>query len=142
MNYNRVILVGRITQDPEMKASTSGTQIVNFSLAVNRYAKDQQQQADFFRIVCFGKNAEFMSAYIKKGRLLLVEGSLRNNSWQDKDGNKRITTEIVANRIQPLDKRNEIPEEIPSENLSDEMLPPDGNPNSQKYGDDSDEVPF
>jgi single-strand DNA-binding protein len=140
VNYNRVILVGRITQDPEMKATTGGAEVVNFSLAVNRYSKDQQQ-ADFFRIVCFGKNAEFVKSYVKKGRLLLVEGSLRNNSWQDRDGNKRITTEIIANRVQPLEKRTEEPGEVPPEDLQSGNLPSEDDGLASGNG-DSDEVPF
>ncbi len=105
MNYNKVILVGRITHDPELKATTNGTEIVNFQLAVDRYGKDKQ--ADFFRIVCFGKTAEFVSTYVTKGRLLLIDGKLRSNSWQDNTGQKRNTVEVTANRVELMDKRGE-----------------------------------
>ncbi len=141
MNYNKVILVGRITHDPELKATTSGTEIVNFQLAVNRYGKDNK--ADFFRIVCFGKTAEFVSTYVTKGRLLLVEGSLRNNVWQDNTGQKRSSVEITANRVELMEKRGgapaaqNFPEKSEDENVSDINANEDiDNPG------ESDEIPF
>jgi len=103
--YNKVILVGRITYEPEMKTTTNGTEVVDFQLAVNRYGKDQQ--ADFFKVVCFGKTAEFMSNYVTKGKLLLVDGSLRNSIWQDKSGQERSRVEIIASRIRSLSKKDE-----------------------------------
>lgn len=141
MNYNKVILVGRITHDPELKATTSGTEIVNFQLAVNRYGKDNK--ADFFRIVCFGRTAEFVSTYVTKGRLLLVEGSLRNNVWQDNAGQKRNSVEITANRVELMEKRGETPaaQNFP-ENPKDESVT-DINANDDiDNPNESDEIPF
>ncbi|WP_036225952.1 single-stranded DNA-binding protein [Mesoaciditoga lauensis] len=142
MNYNKVILVGRITHDPELKATTSGTEIVNFQLAVNRYGKDKQ--ADFFRIVCFGRSAEFVSTYVKKGTLLLVEGSLRNNVWEDSTGQKRSNTEIIANRVEIMEKKGSntfeeapsTPDEEPEEDI------PEINEGEELEGDEGDEIPF
>jgi single-strand DNA-binding protein len=143
LNYNKVILVGRITHDPELKATTSGTEIVNFQLAVNRYGKDKQ--ADFFRVVCFGRSAEFLSTYVRKGMLLLVEGSLRNNVWEDNMGQKRSSTEIVANRVELMEKRGNTFNETPSDAGTEEEVEediPDINEGEDLEGDDSDEIPF
>jgi len=144
LNYNKVILVGRITHDPELKATTSGTEIVNFQLAVNRYGRDKQ--ADFFRIVCFGKSAEFVSTYVKKGTLLLVEGALRNNVWEDSMGQKRNTMEIIANRVEIMEKKGssapfeETGRDIDESSESEDI--PEINDGEELEGDDSDEIPF
>jgi single-strand DNA-binding protein len=141
VNYNKVILVGRITQDPQMRTGNSGNEVVTFSIAVNRNYSKEDKQTDFFRIVCFGKNAEFVVSYIKKGRLLLVDGSLRNNSWTDKEGKQRVTTEIVANRVQPLDKKNgaiEGTQDVPSE----DQLPSLDEGNVDSSQDEDNDVPF
>ncbi len=142
MNYNKVILIGRITQDPQMRMGNSGNEVVTFNIAVNRNYSKEDKQTDFFRIVCFGKNAEFVASYIKKGRLLLVDGSLRNNSWTDKEGKQRVTTEIMASKIQPLDKKNSIAEE--TQNISSEdQLPSldEGDIDSSSQDEDND-IPF
>ncbi len=147
MNYNKVILVGRITHDPELRATISGTEVVNFQLAVNRYGKDQQ--ADFFRIVCFGKTAEFVNNYVTKGRLLLVEGSLRNNVWQDSSGQKRSTVEVIANRVEFMEKRgdtatSQAPYESPTdvESKIEEPIPEINDENDDDNPEESDEIPF
>ncbi len=142
MNYNKVILVGRITHDPELRATISGTEVVNFRLAVNRYGKDQQ--ADFFKIVCFGKTAEFVSNYVTKGRLLLVEGSLRNNVWQDNTGQKRSSVEIIANRVEFMEKRGATPAEENNKEFepeSEEPIPEINDEGNDNPG-ESDEIPF
>jgi len=143
VNYNKVILVGRITHDPELKVTTSGTEVVNFQLAVNRYGKDQK--ADFFRIVCFGKTAEFVNNYVTKGRLLLVEGSLRNNVWQDNTGQKRSSIEVMANRVQPMEKHGATPS--PEKNNEEFKAEPEGlipeiNDEDDDNPEKSDEIPF
>lgn len=140
MNYNKVILVGRITQDPQMRTGNSGNEVVTFNIAVNRNYSKEDKQTDFFRIVCFGKNAEFVVSYIKKGRLLLIDGSLRNNSWTDKEGKQRVTTEIIAGRVQPLDKKNgaEETQDISSEDQSPSL---DEGDIDSSQGEDND-VPF
>ncbi len=122
MNYNKVILVGRITHDPELRATPSGTEVVNFQLAVNRYGRDKQ--ADFFRIACFGRTAEFVSSYVKKGTLLLVEGSLRTNVWQDSAGQKRSTVEINANRVEIMEKKGTSNQDF-DERIDEEIAPSD-----------------
>ncbi len=140
MNYNKVILVGRITQDPQMRTGNSGNEVVTFNIAVNRNYSKEDKQTDFFRVVCFGKNAEFVVSYIKKGRLLLVDGSLRNNSWTDKEGKQRVTTEIVASKIQPLDKKNGAEE---TQDISSEgQLPSLDEGDTDSFQDEDNDVPF
>ena len=105
ISYNKVVLVGRLTRDPETKFAASGTQIATFSLAVDRdYPKDSNE-ADFIRIVTFGKTAEFVGNYLLKGRLILVEGSLRINKWE-KDGEKKQNAEVVASNIRFLEAKS------------------------------------
>jgi len=103
MYLNKVMLYGNLTRDPEMKALPSGMQVTNFSIATNRVYKDRdgnrQEQADFHNIVVFGRQAETVSQYLKKGSAAYVEGRLQTRSW-DKDGVKHYRTEVVADRVQ------------------------------------------
>lgn len=105
MNLNKVILVGRVTKDPEQKALPSGIAISTFSLATNKVYTDKnsekQETAEFHNILFFGKQAEVVGSYVKKGYLLLVEGRLQTRSWEDKEtGKKMYRTEIVGESLQ------------------------------------------
>jgi len=104
VNLNKVILVGRLTRDPELKALPSGQQVCSFGLATGRFFNDKsgqrQQQTEFHNIVLFGKLAEISSQYLKKGSLAMIEGRLQTRKWQDNQGNQRSRTEIVAERMQ------------------------------------------
>lgn len=105
MNFNKVILVGRLTRDPEIKVLPSGQQVANFGLATDRFYTDKtsgqrQQKTEFHNIVMFGKLAEIASQYLKKGGLALIEGRLQTRDWQDAAGTKRYRTEIVAESMQ------------------------------------------
>jgi len=104
MNLNKVILVGRLTRDPETRALPSGQSVTSFGLATDRFFTDKsgkkQQQTEFHNIVLFGRLAEIASQYLTKGSLVLIEGRLQTRSWQDATGNKRYRTEIVAERLQ------------------------------------------
>ena len=104
MNLNKVILVGRLTQDPQMRSLPSGQSVASFGLATDRFFTDKtgekKQQADFHNIVLFGKLAEIASQYSTKGSLVLIEGRLQTRSWKDASGNQRWKTEIVAERLQ------------------------------------------
>ncbi|WP_121514679.1 MULTISPECIES: single-stranded DNA-binding protein [unclassified Petrotoga] len=99
ISYNKVILVGRLTRDPEIRSTMNGNNVANFRLAVDRGTSNNQDGTDFIRIVAFGKQADFASNYLKKGKLILVEGSLHINQWTDRDNIKRETAEIWANRM-------------------------------------------
>jgi len=104
MNLNKVILVGRLTQDPQMRSLPSGQNVASFGLATDRFFTDKtgqkKQQADFHNIVLFGKLAEIASQYSTKGSLVLIEGRLQTRSWKDASGNQRWKTEIIAERLQ------------------------------------------
>lgn len=95
---NKVILIGRLTKDPEVRyTTTNNTLVCGFSLAVNRrFAKEGEQQADFFNIVAWGKLGEFCSKYFTKGQQVAVVGRLQTRNYDDKDGKKVYATEIVA----------------------------------------------
>ncbi|MCK9267580.1 MAG: single-stranded DNA-binding protein [Alkaliphilus sp.] len=99
---NRVILIGRLARDPELRFTQSGKSVANFSVAVNRpFSKDGE--ADFFNIVVWGKIAENCANYLAKGRLVAIEGRLQNRSYETQTGEKRYITEIVANTVKFLD---------------------------------------
>lgn len=102
---NQVILIGRLTRDPELRfIPNSGTAVARFSLAVNReFKKEGQPDADFFNIVVWGKSAENCANYLKKGRLVAVNGNMRNNNYEDKNGVKHYNVEVVANRVEFLE---------------------------------------
>ncbi len=105
MYLNKVILYGNLTRDPELKALPSGSQVAEFAIATNRTYKDKngakQEEVDFHNIVAFGKTAEVIGQYLKKGRPVFVEGRIRTKSWESKDGTgKRYKTEIVLENFQ------------------------------------------
>jgi len=104
MYLNKALIVGNLTRDPEMKALPSGSKVTTFSLATNRVWKDasgtKQESTDFHNIVVFGRQAETVAQYLKKGQSALVEGRIQTRSWEGQDGKKNYRTEIVADRVQ------------------------------------------
>ena len=101
MAFNKVILIGNLTANPELKQTQSGLSVCSFTIAVNRkYNRDGNNEVDFFNIQTWRHQAEFISKHFTKGMPILVCGQLQNRSWTDKDGNKRIATEVVADEIQ------------------------------------------
>lgn len=104
MYLNKAILIGNLTKDPEMKSLPSGIKVSSFSVATNRVWKDKngakQESVDYHNIVVFGKQAEIVSQYLKKGSSILVEGRMQTRSWDDASGKKNYRTEVVADRIQ------------------------------------------
>ena len=103
MYLNKVLLYGNLTRDPELKALPSGQQVASFGLATNRTYKNrdgqQQEQTEFHNIVAFGRTAEVMGQYLKKGRPIYVDGRIQTRSW-DKDGQKQYRTEIIVESFQ------------------------------------------
>ena len=95
MAYNKVILMGRLTASPELRETLNGSSVVNFTLAVDR-GFGEDKQTDFFPIVAWKGTAEAIAKYVDKGQQLLVSGQLQTRSWEDRDGNKRTTTEVLA----------------------------------------------
>lgn len=99
---NKVILMGRLTRDPELRHTQSGTAVTSFSLAVDRDFKDKQtgeKTADFIDIVAWRVTAEFVSRYFAKGRMAVVVGSLQTRNWTDKNGSKRTSVEVIAESV-------------------------------------------
>jgi single-strand DNA-binding protein len=105
-NFNKIILVGRLTRDPEIKYTPQGTQLAKFGLAVSR-AMSKNGETDFFNIVAWQKLAEICGQYLKKGKLVLIEGEVQTRSYETQDGQKRTAFEIVARNMQMLGSRNE-----------------------------------
>ena len=100
MALNKVIIMGNISNDLELKQTTNGTSVCSFNVAVNRYSKDPtEKKVDFLTAVAWQAKAEFVSRYFKKGQAIIVVGRLENREWSDKQGNKRISTEIIAEEI-------------------------------------------
>lgn len=108
-SFNKVILVGRLGQDPKLAYTASGSPVVNFSMATDESFTDQQgtrqERTEWHRIVVFGRQAEMCSNYLAKGRLVLVEGSLQTRQWEDQQGQKRYTTEVKALRVNFMDSK-------------------------------------
>ena len=109
-SFNKVILIGNLTADPELKQTAQGTSVCSFTLAINRRfqrnADQGQPTADFISVVAWRERAEFVHKYFKKGRPLLVCGQLQSRSWTDAQGNKRYATEVVADEITFVENKN------------------------------------
>lgn len=101
MNINKVILMGRLTADPELKMSSSGVPVVRFTVAVNRKQQQgKEQKTDFLNCVAFYKSAEFVSKWFNKGSLIIVFGSVQIDNYKDRDGNSRTSTNILVDEVQ------------------------------------------
>jgi single-strand DNA-binding protein len=111
MSVNKVILVGRLGRDPETRYTGSGQAVANFSLATDESYKDRngerQKRTEWHKIVVWGKQAEIAQQYLKKGSLIFIEGRIQSREWQDKEGQKRTSFEIVANNFRMLGGRAE-----------------------------------
>lgn len=102
---NRVVLIGRLTRDPELRYTPQGTPVASFSLAVDRRpTKSGEKQADFIDIVAWQQTAEFVGSYLTKGRLVAVDGRLQIRDWVAQDGTKRKSAEVVAENVKGLDR--------------------------------------
>ena len=108
---NRIVLMGRLTKKPELRRTQSGVAVTSFSLAVERDYKSQsgEKETDFIDVVAWRSTAEFAAKYLDKGRMAAVTGSLQGRSWKDKDGNKRRSMEVMADRIYFADSKREEP---------------------------------
>ena len=106
---NKIILMGRLTRDPELRRTQSGTAVTSFSLAVDRDFKSQngEKETDFIDIVAWRGTAEFVSKYFTKGRMAVVEGRLQIRDWTDRDGGKRRSAEVVADNVYFGDSRRD-----------------------------------
>lgn len=136
MNLNKVFILGRLTADPQLRTTTNGTQVATFSVATNRVWNDKvsgkREEVEYHNIVVWARQAEIASQFLAKGSLVLVEGRLQTRDWEDKQGQKRKTTEIVADRIQlgpratnqgGQSQRPTPPNQVPSIDVSDAPEP-------------------
>ncbi len=138
-SINKVLLLGNLGRDPELRSTPKGNSVLNFPMATSRRWKDREteevhDETDWHRIVVWGRQAEVLSEYLKKGSQVHVEGRIQTRSWSDSEGAKRYTTEIVASRIQmlgrPEDRRT--PEPVDEPEVPAEPGEPHGN----------DDIPF
>jgi len=123
VNLNKVFILGNLTRDPELRQTPNGQAVCSFAIATNRFYTDssgqKQKQAEFHNVVAWGRQAEIIGQYLKKGGLVLVEGRLQTRSWQDQQGVKHWKTETIAERVQ-LGPRTNIQDETPGEGMSAE----------------------
>ena len=129
---NKIIIMGRLTRDPELRRTGSGTAVTSFSLACDRDFKSQsgEKETDFIEIVAWKNTAEFVSKYFSKGRMAVVEGRLQIRDWTDKAGNKRTTAEVVADNVYFADSKRSESNDNQKENfnalsgrLNDDFVP-------------------
>lgn len=136
---NKVIIVGRLGADPEIRYTQGGAAVTNFSLATSETWNDKdgnrQEKTEWHKVVVWGKSAENCAQYLAKGRQAYVEGRLQTRAWDDKDGNKRYTTEIIANTVQFLDRGDA------RSNTGDDLMPPPMSAPQDMPGADED-IPF
>lgn len=112
-NFNKVILGGRLTADPELKTTPSGIAVTTFTVAVNRRfggKNGEESPADFFNVTAWRQTAEFITRYFRKASSICVVGSIQTRTWMDQNGQKRFATEIVANEAYFVDAKNEMPQ--------------------------------
>jgi single-strand DNA-binding protein len=128
---NKVILIGNLGRDPELRYLPSGQAVAKFTLATGMKWKDKdgqlQERTDWHNIVAFGRQGEVCNEYLKKGSPVYVEGRIQTRSWEDKDGNKKYMTEIIAQSVNMLGRKGEpeqeVPEEVAETKTEDEDLP-------------------
>lgn len=129
-NYNRVILMGNLTRDPELRYIPNGSAVANLRMAINRVYKsqsgEQKEDVTFVGVVVWGKQAEACSEYLSKGSPVFVEGRLQSRQWETEDGQKRSVLEVVADRVQFLGRKKEeggAEEAGPSSGAAEEDIP-------------------
>ncbi len=107
MSLNKVILMGRLTADPELKQTQGGASVVSFSIAVDRrFNKDGEKKADFINVVAWRTTAEFIAKYFNKGSMIALVGELQTRSWEDNNGQKRYATEVIASEVSFCGSKN------------------------------------
>lgn len=131
--FNKVILIGNLTADPELKTTQNGISVASFSIAVGRRkVKDQEPQTDFINCVAWRNTAEFICNYFQKGKAILIVGSLQTRNWTDQNGQKRYVTEVVAEEAQFVEKKTDsastveasrMPSKAPSQNANSSNTP-------------------
>jgi single-strand DNA-binding protein len=136
-SVNKVILVGNLGRDPQVRYTSSGTPVANFTMATSERWTDpsgeRKERTEWHRIVVWGKQAEIVGDYLRKGKQVYIEGSLQTREWTDREGNKRYTTEVRAQRVQMLGRPDER-QPVPATEQQETAEP--------QAGFDEDDVPF
>ncbi|MEX2014059.1 MAG: single-stranded DNA-binding protein [Parcubacteria group bacterium] len=150
MYFNRAIIIGNLTRDPELRSLPSGVQIATIGVATNRVWKDKngakQESTDYHNVVIFGRQAETTAQYLRKGSSVLVEGRMQTRSWEAADGTKKYRTEVVADRIQ-FGPRRDGAAPATAKAAGDDQTPPNDAPPTDTidYPEESvnvDDIPF
>ena len=162
-SLNKVLLIGNLTRDPELRYVPSGTAVATFTIAVNRVytsqAGEKKEEVSFIKIVVWGRRAEVCGEYLSKGSPVFIEGRLQSRSWEGQDGQKRSTMEVIADNVQflrgaagagkgsePSAKGDALPQDVATINLNEEISPIPGNGESavktENKAGDSEEPPF
>lgn len=129
--------MGRLTRDPEIRYTQNNTPVASYSIAVDRnYSKDQDRQTDFIDIVSWNKAAEFVSKWFKKGSLIVVVGRLQVRKWQDKDGNNRISYEVISEEVSFGGSKNDSDSSVSNTNVTTDAV------DVEAADDDDGEMPF
>ena len=143
MAFNKVILVGNLVADPELKTTPNGISVTRFSIAVNRRPRSgEQAQTDFFNVVAWRQTAEFIARFFTKGRPILVSGSLQNNNWTDNNNVKHYSVEIVADEVTFVDRKGDA---VPGQPIASNAAPTYSTPSADSGFEDlsaDDELPF
>jgi single-strand DNA-binding protein len=136
VSLNKIMLIGNVGTDPEMRFTANGNPVTSFRVATSRVYTtsegERRQETEWFTVVAWKKQAESCNQFLTKGQRVYVEGSLRTRSWEGRDGQKRVTAEVIANRVLFLDRQaaaplpgEEIPVEAPAEAVEEEVQPED-----------------
>ncbi len=142
---NKAMIVGRLGRDPEIRYTPGGVAVANFSVATSEEWKDKEsnekkERTEWHRIVAFGKLGEICGEYLSKGKQVYIEGRIQTRSWEDKEGNKKYTTEIVASDVQFLDKKDSGSGDYPKKGQDDK---PERGAGGPAYHDSKDDdIPF
>jgi len=144
---NKVILIGNLGADPEVRYMPNGNTVTNISLATSEHWKDketgqQQERTEWHRIVFFNRLAEIAGEYLKKGSKTYIEGSIRTRKWTDKNGNDRYTTEVVANEMQMLDRKDGSTSSQPAAPTTNASAAPTANAKAASTETFDDDIPF
>jgi single-strand DNA-binding protein len=148
MSLNKAMIIGNLGRDPEMRYTPNGQAVTQFTVAVNRNYRDSnnewKEETEWFRVVAWGPLAERTAEHLRKGRKVYAEGRLQTRQWEDKDGQKRYTTELIANTVTALDSRprEEGAPELGDARPSRSASAPASAPGDDFGGDSLDDLPF
>jgi single-strand DNA-binding protein len=141
---NKVILVGHLGADPTMRHTQSGTAVVQFNVATTERFTDRngerQERTEWHRVVAWAKLAEICNQYLRKGKQVYIEGRLQTRQWEDQSGNKRYTTEVVANNMVMLGRAGDVANDVPAQEFPPDPVAQESGPAGG--GTDDDDLPF